>query len=67
MADDIEVIRRQKLTELRNRAETGGAEETVSRSPSEPIHINDDAELSDTVAEHDLVLADFYADWCGPC
>nr|WP_079991535.1 thioredoxin [Halobaculum gomorrense] len=33
----------------------------------ESIYINGDAELSDTVAEYDLVLANFYADWCGPC
>ncbi|WP_073307937.1 thioredoxin [Halobaculum gomorrense] len=31
------------------------------------MYINGDAELSDTVAEYDLVLANFYADWCGPC
>lgn len=67
MAEDIEEIRQQKLAELRNRAETNDAEESALKSPSEPIHINGDAELSDTVAEHDLVLADFYADWCGPC
>jgi thioredoxin 1 len=67
MVDDIEEIRRQKLAELRNRAETGEAEASAATSPSEPIHVSGDAELSDTVAEHDLVLADFYADWCGPC
>jgi thioredoxin 1 len=67
MTADIEEIRRKKLVELRNRAETGGAEEAVAESPSEPIHVGGDVELSDTVAEYDLVLADFYADWCGPC
>lgn len=67
MAEDIEEIRRQKLEELRNQAETGDAEESASKSPSEPIYINGDTELSETVAEYDLVLADFYADWCGPC
>jgi len=67
MAEDIEEIRRQKLAELRNKAETGGAEAPTSKSPSEPIHIDGGAELSETVAEYGLVLADFYADWCGPC
>ncbi|WP_276274279.1 thioredoxin [Haloarcula litorea] len=67
MAEDIEEIRRQKLAELRNKAETGGSEASTSKSPSEPIHIDGGAELSETVAEYGLVLADFYADWCGPC
>ena len=67
MAEDIEEIRRQKLAELRSKAETGGAEASTPKSSSEPIHIEGGAELSDTVAEHDVVLADFYADWCGPC
>lgn len=67
MAEDIEEIRRQKLAELRNKAETGGAEASTPKSPSEPIHIDGGAELSETVAEYGLVLSDFYADWCGPC
>jgi thioredoxin 1 len=67
MAEDIEEIRRQKLAELRNQAETGDAKDSGPESPSEPIHVDGDAELSETVAEYDLVLADFYADWCGPC
>jgi len=67
MTEEIEEIRRQKLAELRSKAETGGAEASTPKSSSEPIHIEGGAELSDTVAEHDVVLADFYADWCGPC
>lgn len=66
MTEDIEEIRRQKLAELRNRGETGG-EESELQSPSEPTSVNGTAALSETVAEHDVVLADFYADWCGPC
>ncbi|WP_123538439.1 thioredoxin [Halosimplex salinum] len=66
MADDIEEIRRQKLEELRSR-ETDRADESEPRSPSEPISVDGTEELTETVTEHDVVLADFYADWCGPC
>jgi thioredoxin 1 len=35
--------------------------------PGEPIYVESKAHLDELVAEHDVVLADFYADWCGPC
>jgi thioredoxin 1 len=36
-------------------------------APSEPVHIGNTNELNDLVSEQDVVLTDFYADWCGPC
>jgi thioredoxin 1 len=36
-------------------------------APSEPVHVNGLDELQRTVDDHDVVLVDCYADWCGPC
>jgi len=67
-ADDVESIKERKLRELADRADDdeadGASDGTV---PDGPIPVESAEAFESLVADHDLVLVDFHADWCGPC
>ena len=33
----------------------------------EPVHVESEDQMQKLVEESDVVLVDYYADWCGPC
>ena len=78
--DERERIRERKRRRLRKRLEggdardgtagsdaNGGGDAGVTEAPTEPVDVSGPEALQTLVDDHDVVLVDCYADWCGPC
>ena len=60
--DELEILRKKKLEELRKRYMEGEKQET----PDKPLEVND-ANFEKIVIKHKNIAIDCWAPWCGPC
>jgi thioredoxin 1 len=65
--EERERIREQKRKELIEQHSGDDAGKATEDTPAEPVEVESQAHFEDLIAEHELVLVDCYADWCGPC
>lgn len=69
MSDDkeIEEIRQKKLQEMIGaNQQNGGEKMSVETYPTKPIELNE-GNFGDEIKKNNLIMVDFWAEWCGPC
>ena len=63
--NDLELIRKKKLEELKKRYINGGSK-MEENMPNTPLQVTD-ADIETHIKKYETIVIDCWAPWCGPC